>query len=90
MLWLVVGLILWIAVHLSPSLLPSIRAGLVGSIGEKPYKGGTAMGIIYKHAQAPIPLLPPRLSEYQALINMMLAKMPEDRLQTVAEIKEWL
>lgn len=58
--------------------------------GEKPYKGGTAMGIIYKHARAPVPLLPPRLSRYQSLINMMLAKKPEDRVQTAAEIDEWL
>lgn len=58
--------------------------------GEKPYKGGTAMGIIYKHARAPVPLLPPRLSRFQSLINMMLAKKPEDRLQTAAEIEEWL
>jgi serine/threonine protein kinase len=58
--------------------------------GKKPYKGGTAMGIIYKHAQAPIPLLPPRLSRYQVLINMMLAKLPEDRLQSAAEVEEWL
>ena len=46
MLWLVVGLILWIAVHLSPSLLPSIRAGLVGSIGEKPHKGVFAIAVV--------------------------------------------
>ncbi len=58
--------------------------------GEKPYKGGTAMGIIYKHARAPVPLLPPRLSRFQSLINMMLAKKPEDRVQTAAEIDEWL
>ena len=58
--------------------------------GKKPFKGGTAMGIIYKHAQAAIPLLPPRLSKYQALINMMLAKLPQDRLQSAAEIEEWL
>jgi serine/threonine protein kinase len=58
--------------------------------GEKPYKGESAMGIIYKHARAAIPLLPPRLSQYQALINMMLAKLPEDRLQSAAEIEEWL
>ncbi len=58
--------------------------------GDKPFKGGTAMGIIYKHAQAPVPLLPPRLSRYQALINMMLAKLPEDRLQSAVEIEEWL
>ena len=58
--------------------------------GRKPYKGGTAMGIIYKHAHAPIPLLVPRLAKHQALINMMLAKLPGDRLQSASEIEEWL
>ena len=58
--------------------------------GEKPYQADNAMGIIYKHAQAPIPLLPTRLAEYQSLLNMMLAKKPEDRLQSVAEVEEWL
>jgi serine/threonine protein kinase len=58
--------------------------------GDKPYQADTAMGIIYKHARAPIPLLPTRLAEYQSLLNMMLAKDPEDRLQSVAEVEEWL
>jgi serine/threonine protein kinase len=58
--------------------------------GKKPFKGGSAMGIIYKHAQAPVPLLAPRLANYQSLINMMLAKRPEDRLQTAVEIEECL
>ncbi len=58
--------------------------------GEKPFKGDTAMGIIYKHAQAPVPLLPSRSSQYQAVINMMLAKAPDDRLQSAAEVDEWL
>jgi len=58
--------------------------------GEKPYQAETAMGIIYKHAQTPIPLLPARFAEYQSLLNMMLAKKPEDRLQSVAEVEEWL
>ena len=58
--------------------------------GEKPYQSGTAMGIIYKHAQDPVPLLPTRFAEYQSLLNMMLAKEPEDRLQKAAEIIEWL
>ncbi len=58
--------------------------------GEKPYHADTAMGIIYKHARSPIPLLPARLAEYQSLLNMMLAKEPEDRLQSVAEVEEWL
>jgi len=58
--------------------------------GQKPFRADTAMGIIYKHAQAPIPLLQPRFSRYQALLNMMLAKLPDDRLQSADEIEEWL
>ncbi len=58
--------------------------------GRKPYIADTAMGIIYKHAMARIPLLPLRFAEHQMLINMMLAKAPEDRLQSAAEIEEWL
>jgi serine/threonine protein kinase len=58
--------------------------------GKKPYRADTAMGIIYMHAQAPIPLLNPRFARYQALINVMLAKDPKDRLQSVSEVQEWL
>ena len=58
--------------------------------GLKPFVADSAMGIIYKHAKAPIPLLPPRLSQYQSLINMLLAKKPDDRLQSAAEILEWM
>lgn len=58
--------------------------------GEKPYLADNAMGIIYKHSNAPIPLLPRRLAQYQALMNLMLAKKPEDRLQTADEVSEWL
>jgi len=58
--------------------------------GSKPFRAGNAMGIIYQHCQAPIPLLPPRLAQHQALVNLMLAKNPEDRLQRADEIGEWL
>ncbi len=58
--------------------------------GEKPYQADNAMGIIYLHARAPIPLLPECFAEYQGLLNMMLAKKPEDRLQSVADVGEWL
>ena len=58
--------------------------------GQKPYRADTAMGIIYLHANEPMPLLPTRFGKYQALLNMMLAKSPEDRLQSAAEIEEWL
>jgi len=58
--------------------------------GEKPYRADNAMGIIYKHSNSPIPLLPTWLAHYQALMNLLLAKKPEDRLQTADEVPEWL
>ncbi len=58
--------------------------------GKKPFRADTAMGIIYLHAKAPVPLLPPRVAKYQALVNMLLAKKPEDRLQSAEEVEEWL
>lgn len=58
--------------------------------GEKPFKADTAMGIIYQHANVLVPVLPARVAQYQALINMMLAKAPADRLQSAAEIEKWL
>jgi serine/threonine protein kinase len=58
--------------------------------GEKPYLADNAMGVIYKHSNAPIPRLPGRLARYQRLINLLLAKRPEDRLQNADEVSEWL
>ena len=58
--------------------------------GEKPYTDKNAMGIIFKHGEAPVPLLPPRLNKYQKVINSLLAKKPEDRIQTAAEVLRWL
>lgn len=58
--------------------------------GEKPYKAANAMGIIYKHGHAPLPVLPERLAQHQELIERLLAKRPEDRLQSAYEVVEWL
>ncbi len=58
--------------------------------GQKPYRASNALGIIYKHSNAPIPLLPPRVSHFQSIINLMLAKDPGNRLQSVGELEEWL
>jgi serine/threonine protein kinase len=58
--------------------------------GEKPFYAANAMGIIYKHSNSPVPLLPTRLAQYQLLTNLLLAKKPEDRLQTADEVPEWL
>ena len=58
--------------------------------GAKPFRADTALGIVYLHANAPVPMLPMRFASHQALLNMMLAKRPEDRLQTASEVLEWL
>ncbi len=58
--------------------------------GERPYGGANAMGIIFKHREAPVPVLSQHLSQYQAVINKFMAKKPEDRIQSAAEIAEWL
>lgn len=58
--------------------------------GDKPYTADTALGIIFQHARKPVPLLPPRRARHQALLNLLLAKEPADRLQNAEEILEWL
>ena len=58
--------------------------------GEKPYTGKNAMGIIFKHSEEPIPDLPRRLKQYQPLIDKLLAKNPKDRIQSAAEVLDWL
>ena len=58
--------------------------------GEKPFRADSALSIVYLHANAPVPLLPVRFSSHQALLNMMLAKDPDNRLQSAEEVLEWL
>jgi serine/threonine protein kinase len=58
--------------------------------GEKPYRDENAMGIIYKHSHAAIPRLPESLQSHQALLDRLLAKNPDERLQSAAEAAEWL
>jgi serine/threonine protein kinase len=58
--------------------------------GEKPFRAANAMGIIYKHSHAPIPVLPSRLERHQYLLDRLLAKSPDDRVQSADEVVEWL
>ena len=58
--------------------------------GKKPFGGDSPMGIIFNHCEAPLPVLPHHLSQYQAVINMLLAKKPEHRMQSAAEVLDWL
>jgi serine/threonine protein kinase len=57
--------------------------------GAKPFDGETAMAVIVKHRQAPVPGLPTSLREFQPLIQRMLAKDPADRFQNVEELLAW-
>jgi serine/threonine protein kinase len=54
--------------------------------GNKPFTAANAMGIIYKHSHAPIPRLPDRLAHHQELMDLLLAKSPEHRLQSAVDV----
>ena len=43
---LILGLLLWIAVHLFPSVMPAARQTLIGRLGEGPYKGLFALDLV--------------------------------------------
>ena len=44
------------------------------------------MGVIYMHANAPIPLLPEKLRRYQPLLNTLLAKEPVHRFSSASAL----
>ncbi len=46
MIWLVLGVVLWSAVHLVPSVAPDLRAALVRAVGENGYKGLFSVAIV--------------------------------------------
>lgn len=54
--------------------------------GELPYQGTDGWAIGMQHISAPIPRLPVNLAHLQSLIDSMLAKDPEERVQTGAEL----
>ncbi len=57
---------------------------------QKPYTAATAAAVIYQHVHADIPKLPEKLYGYQEIIDRTLAKKPEDRYQTAADLIEVL
>ncbi len=54
--------------------------------GNKPYKGDSHIETIAAHLSEPIPDLPPELIRYHALIKRMIAKSPDDRFTSAAEM----
>lgn len=54
--------------------------------GEKPFVADSPMGVIYHHANAPIPHLPAPVAHLQPLLEALLAKRPHQRPASAAEI----
>ncbi len=55
-------------------------------VGEVPFEADSAVAIGIKHVSAAIPELPSGLKIYQPLIEKLLAKKPEQRFQSGAEL----
>jgi eukaryotic-like serine/threonine-protein kinase len=53
--------------------------------GRKPFKAETAPALVYQHVHAPIPQLPNPVHNYQPIIDMLLAKDPDDRFASAEE-----
>jgi serine/threonine-protein kinase PpkA len=58
--------------------------------GEKPYTDNNPMAIIYKHRHQQIPRLPPPVAQWQGLVDTLLAKRPDDRFSTAAQVEATL
>lgn len=59
-------------------------------VGKRPYDGNNPIRIALSHIEEPIPKLPDELSQYQMLIEKMMAKDRENRLQNAKEFSGFL
>ncbi|MBT5229851.1 MAG: protein kinase [Methylococcales bacterium] len=55
-------------------------------IGRVPFKADTAIAVLMKHVNDAIPQLPPHLTQYQFIIDRLLAKDPNERFQTSKDL----
>ncbi|MBI4696724.1 MAG: protein kinase [Gammaproteobacteria bacterium] len=55
-------------------------------VGRKPYRADNAPALVYQHVHAPIPYLPHALRRFQPIIEMLLAKDPNDRFATAKDL----
>ena len=58
--------------------------------GNKPYAAPTGAAIMYKHLHDPIPKLPNRFYDMQILIDKLMAKFPQDRIQSAYDLIHFL
>jgi DNA-binding response OmpR family regulator len=54
--------------------------------GKKPFLAPTPMGVIYLHANAPLPILEDQLQPYQVLIDCLMAKERSDRFPSAGSL----
>ena len=54
--------------------------------GRPPFQGENAAALVYQHVHAEAPRLPPSLAGYQAIVDRLLAKNPEDRFASAREL----
>lgn len=55
-------------------------------LNQRPYQGDSIVELITQHVHAPIPRLPQVLDDYQMLLDAMMAKDPEERLQSADDV----
>ncbi len=55
-------------------------------VRRKPYHGETAVEILQQHVGAPLPRLPEELAGFQPMLDKLLAKKPNDRYDTAAQL----
>jgi serine/threonine protein kinase len=55
-------------------------------MGRKPFTGSTAMEVIYKHKRVDLPQIDPQFASYEGLLRGLLAKSPENRIQSAAAV----
>ena len=58
--------------------------------GRKPFKAETAPALVYQHVHAAIPQLPGVVHNYQPILELLLAKDPNDRFASANEFIEGL
>lgn len=55
-------------------------------MNRRPFDGNSIVELISQHVHAPVPRLPEAMADYQVLLDGMLAKDPEERLQNADEV----
>ncbi len=92
------ALVYWVLAEQAQGL-PVDRRGDLYSLGimfyemlvrRKPYHGETAIEILQQHVGAPLPQLPAELAGFQPILDKLLAKRPNDRFDTGAQLIEAL